>query len=81
MASGPPPGLDLTADASGTVIGPVIALLVVSTIAVVLRITSRYIAGQQLLWDDYLAVLALIFAIGTGALSILGKMAGQTVSF
>jgi ABC-type methionine transport system permease subunit len=60
-ASGPPPaGIDLNDDLRWTVIGPVIALVVLSTIAVVLRITSRRILKLQLRWDDYLILAALV---------------------
>ncbi|KAL1967165.1 hypothetical protein VTN77DRAFT_3456 [Rasamsonia byssochlamydoides] len=71
MASAPPPGIDLNDDISQTVIRPVVALLVLSITAVSLRITSRVISGQPLKWDDFFAVLAAVFACGTGALSIV----------
>jgi hypothetical protein len=56
----PPDGIDLNDDLRWTIIGPVIALVVLSTIAVVLRIMSRRILKLQLRWDDYLILAALV---------------------
>ncbi|KZF23478.1 hypothetical protein L228DRAFT_238042 [Xylona heveae TC161] len=71
MASGPPPGMDITEDFGPHVVAAVIALLVIATISVGLRFGTRFAAKQQLKWDDLLIVLALAFAFGTGILSIL----------
>ncbi|KAL1985736.1 hypothetical protein VTN96DRAFT_7484 [Rasamsonia emersonii] len=71
MAAPPPPGLNIYEDISQSVINQVVALMVLSSSAVALRITSRVTAKLTLQWDDYLAMLALVFACGTGALTII----------
>lgn len=63
MASPPPPGLNIYDDISQSVINQVVALMVLSTTAVALRITSRVAARLPLLWDDYLAMLALVSSL------------------
>lgn len=60
MASGPPPGMNLNDDRRASIIGPVIALMAISASAVAMRIASRVLAGQRLLWDDHFAVVALV---------------------
>ncbi|KAL2005210.1 hypothetical protein VTN00DRAFT_2420 [Thermoascus crustaceus] len=71
MAAPPPPGMNLDEDIRGTIIGPVVTLMTLATIFVVLRITSRLTTNLQLQWDDHLILLALIFAYGTGAITII----------
>jgi len=63
MAAPPPPGLDLDVDIRSIIIGPVVTLMVLATISVALRITSRLTSKLQLQWDDYLILLALVSSV------------------
>lgn len=60
MSSGPPPGIDLNADIKGSVISPVIALVVLSTASVVLRVVSKLTSKLRLQVDDYFIFAALV---------------------
>lgn len=60
MASGPPPGIDLSADRQWYIIGPVIALMALATTAVIVRICIRITAKLPLKIDDYLIIAALV---------------------
>ncbi|RFU25224.1 hypothetical protein B7463_g11110, partial [Scytalidium lignicola] len=70
MSSGPPPGIDLNADIRGQVIAPVIALMIIASFSVALRVVSKLTSKVSLQLDDYFIFAALIAAWGTGALSI-----------
>jgi hypothetical protein len=63
----PPPGLDLTEDLSGNVIGSVVALMAIATVAVGLRIASRVSSKAGFGWDDWLIFLSLVLESGFGA--------------
>ncbi|KAL7943622.1 hypothetical protein V8C42DRAFT_358892 [Trichoderma barbatum] len=65
MSSGPP-GIDLYADIKNTVIGPVIALMVLSATCVALRTVAKLTAHAKLQLDDYFLFAALAVAWGTG---------------
>ncbi|CAF9941740.1 hypothetical protein IMSHALPRED_002872 [Imshaugia aleurites] len=72
-ASGPPPpippailhqpGFNLYDDQGGTIVGTMIALIVLASTFVVLRMTSRCLARAGFWWDDVLMIVALLFAI------------------
>ncbi|KAH8805115.1 hypothetical protein F5884DRAFT_440581 [Xylogone sp. PMI_703] len=76
MSAGPPPGIDLYADIKGRVISPVIALMVISSASVALRLVSKYTAKADIQLDDYLIIAALVVALGTGCLTILACYEG-----
>jgi hypothetical protein len=63
----PPPGLDLTEDLSGNVIGSVVTLMAIATVAVGLRIASRLTSKAGFGWDDWLIFLSLVLESGFGA--------------
>ncbi|PGH26725.1 hypothetical protein AJ80_01671 [Polytolypa hystricis UAMH7299] len=68
-----PPGVDLSENQNVTVYGAVIALMVIGTIAVVLRVATR--TGSKdggLAVDDYLIFAALLFSWGTGISCFIG---------
>lgn len=61
MSSSAPANIDLNADIKSTIIGPVIALMVLSAAAVALRIVSKWsIQMKKLQVDDYFIVAALV---------------------
>lgn len=72
-AFGPaPPGIDLSQNQNGQIFGAVITLMVIGTIAVIMRFIARRTPNSMsLAVDDYLIVAALIFAYGTGICSLL----------
>lgn len=54
------PGFNLYADQKGRILGSMIALLVLSTTFVMLRLLSRKLSKAGFWLDDYLIVLALV---------------------
>jgi hypothetical protein len=60
MGSGPPPGINLNDDIKSTVIGPVITLLAIATVAVTLRVISKATSKVQMQSDGYLILVALV---------------------
>lgn len=64
MNSGPPPGIDLDADIRASVIGPVIALMIIATASLALRIAAKFTSKSKLQLDDYFIILALVQAHG-----------------
>ena len=60
----PPDGMNVYADQEQRVIASGIALIVLSTIFVILRFISRLIANAGLWWDDFLVLLALVLSYG-----------------
>lgn len=60
MSSGPPPGIDLNADIKASAIGPVIALAILATAAVGLRIMAKVASRTKLEIDDYFIFAALV---------------------
>ena len=56
----PPPGIDPNADIKQTIIIPIIALVILATISVVLRIVSRLTVKVAPQLDDYLIYVALV---------------------
>ena len=63
----PPPGIDLQADRGPHIISSGIALIVLPTVFVTLRIISRYLARAGFWWDDLLVVTSLILSYGPNA--------------
>ena len=63
----PPPGIDLQADRGPHIISSGIALIVLPTVFVVLRIISRYLAQAGFWWDDLLVVTSLLLSYGPNA--------------
>lgn len=61
--SGPPAGLNLHADQGGKILGTMIALIVLASTFVVLRLTSRHLARAGFWWDDVLIAVALLLAV------------------
>lgn len=64
------PGFNLYADQGPQLIRSMIALIVVSTTFVSLRLLSRKIAHAGYWWDDVLVVVALLIALATPAINI-----------
>lgn len=60
MSSGPPPGIDINADIKGSVISPVIALMVLSAVSVALRTMAKVTQNVKLQLDDYFLFAALV---------------------
>lgn len=60
MASGPPPGIDLSADIKESIVSPVIALMILSGVCVALRIVSKMQSKVYLQLDDYFILAALV---------------------
>ena len=60
-----------------------IALIPAATIAVILRLVSRRVSRMRIWWDDYMTLVALIFAIGLNVDLILATFhgLGQHVEF
>lgn len=67
MASKPPPigqpGFDLYASRQPRLVGVYVALIVIATIFVSLRLCSRRVSGAGVWWDDFLVVLAWLASI------------------
>ncbi|KAL7929769.1 hypothetical protein V8C35DRAFT_314744 [Trichoderma chlorosporum] len=76
MSSGPPPGIDINADIKGSVISPVIALMILSAICVALRTVAKLTQGAKLQLDDYFLFAALVLAWGTGIVTIIACYKG-----
>lgn len=64
------PGFNLYADQGPQLIGSMIALIILSTTFVSLRLLSRTIAHAGYWWDDILIVVALLIALAPPALNI-----------
>ncbi|KAL8673436.1 MAG: hypothetical protein Q9168_002140 [Polycauliona sp. 1 TL-2023] len=62
--SAPPPGLDMTADQGGRIIASMAALIILPTIAVAARLTSRLVAHAGFWYDDLWVVIALLMSYG-----------------
>ena len=60
----PPPGIDLQADKGPHIVSSGIALIVLPTVFVVLRLISRYLAEAGFWWDDLLVVTSLLLSYG-----------------
>ena len=60
----PPPGTDLQADKGPHIISSGIALIVLPTVFVALRLISRYLAQAGFWWDDLLVVTSLMLSYG-----------------
>ena len=60
----PPPGIDLQADKGPHIISSGIALIVLPTVFVALRLISRYLAQAGFWWDDLLVVTSLLLSYG-----------------
>ncbi|KAL0256048.1 hypothetical protein SLS55_008437 [Diplodia seriata] len=62
----PPPGVDLSDDQSGTVLAPIVIVLVLAIVAVALRFTTRHVVeAQRMAADDVFIIFALLFGFGT----------------
>lgn len=67
-----PPGVNLAENQNGQIFGAVITLMVIGTVAVIMRFVARSTSNNiSLASDDYLIVAALLFAYGTGICSLL----------
>ncbi|KAL9047561.1 MAG: hypothetical protein Q9206_006665 [Seirophora lacunosa] len=62
------PGFDLYANQQGRIIASSVAFIVLTTAFVSLRLLSRRLSRAGLWWDDYLAVIAMVFCIVTCSL-------------
>lgn len=60
MASGPPPGIDLSVDIKESIISPVIALMVLSGVCVALRIVSKVQSKVNLQLEDYFILASVV---------------------
>ncbi|KAL8904400.1 MAG: hypothetical protein Q9207_003296 [Kuettlingeria erythrocarpa] len=63
---GPPmgePGFDLYANQQGRIIATSVALIVLTTAFVSLRLLSRRLSRAGFWWDDFYAVIALVFCV------------------
>jgi hypothetical protein len=62
-----PPGLDLTQNQTGNLLGAVIPVAVFGTTAVILRLVvpMKTNGARKLAVDDYLIIAALLFSWGT----------------
>ncbi|KAL8955608.1 MAG: hypothetical protein Q9193_006603 [Seirophora villosa] len=65
------PGFDLEANQQGRIIASGVAFIVLTTAFVSLRLLSRRLSRARLWWDDYLAVIALVFCIVTCSLGFI----------
>ncbi|CAL8584661.1 hypothetical protein XPA_010249 [Xanthoria parietina] len=63
-ASIPPPGLDLSADQGGRIVASMTALIILPTLAVLARLTSRQLAHAGFWYDDLWVVIALCLSYG-----------------
>ncbi|ETI24669.1 hypothetical protein G647_04038 [Cladophialophora carrionii CBS 160.54] len=68
-----PPGVDLSETHNAAVVEAVVSLMVIGTVAVVLRFVSQFLRdGRKFLsWDDYLIIPALVLAHGTAICSLV----------
>ncbi|KAL4810607.1 hypothetical protein BDV18DRAFT_155220 [Aspergillus unguis] len=71
MASQAPPGIDLTEDKRSNVLGAVLTVLVLATIAVGLRAKARALSNAPFWWDDWVLGLSLLFAYVNAVITIL----------
>ncbi|KAI4268121.1 MAG: hypothetical protein L6R38_007957 [Xanthoria sp. 2 TBL-2021] len=60
----PPPGVDLSADQGGRIVASMAALIVLPTLAVLARLTSRQLAHAGFWYDDLWVVIALSLSYG-----------------
>lgn len=62
-----PPGVDLTKNQAGNLLGAVIPVALLGTTAVVLRLAApmKTQESRKLAVDDYLIIVALLFSWGT----------------
>ncbi|KAL1642573.1 hypothetical protein SLS58_005342 [Diplodia intermedia] len=59
----PPPGVDLSEDQSGTVLAPIVIVLVLAIVAVALRLTTRHVVeAQRMAADDVVYAAAQVYA-------------------
>ncbi|KAI4188042.1 MAG: hypothetical protein L6R41_002419 [Letrouitia leprolyta] len=65
------PGFDLYANQKGRIIAASAALIVLTTVFVLLRLLSRRLSRVGLWWDDLLVVIALAFCIVTCSLNFI----------
>ncbi|KAI1398983.1 hypothetical protein F4819DRAFT_466757 [Hypoxylon fuscum] len=72
----PPPGTDLTENQQAADNAAAIICAVIATISLVLRLYARTFQRFDMLADDWLMLIALIFVYGTCAITILGGMYG-----
>lgn len=56
----PPAGIDLSENIKSRVIGTDVALLIVATIAVGLRVISRFVSKAPFWWDDWVLGVSLV---------------------
>ncbi|MCJ1408687.1 hypothetical protein MMC19_002762 [Ptychographa xylographoides] len=70
------PGLDITANQSPRIIGVSVTLIVIATVAVVLRFVSRLVSKAGLWWDDWMIVAALVVSWGACILMIISTNFG-----
>ncbi|KAL8996332.1 MAG: hypothetical protein Q9169_004132 [Polycauliona sp. 2 TL-2023] len=63
-ANVPPPGVDLSADQGGRIIASMAALIILPTIAVIARLTSRMVAHAGFWYDDLWVVISLFLSYG-----------------
>ncbi|KAL8955815.1 MAG: hypothetical protein Q9193_006462 [Seirophora villosa] len=60
----PPPGLDLTEDKAEHIVASMIVLIIIPTIAVFVRLLSRYLAHAGFWHDDLWVVISLLLSYG-----------------
>ncbi|KXX81290.1 hypothetical protein MMYC01_201937 [Madurella mycetomatis] len=67
-----PPGVDLTENQNGDIIGSVVGIMVLGIAAVVLRMFTRLMkSGPGLAIDDYVIVFAAVMGIGTAVCCLI----------
>lgn len=60
-----PPGIDLSKTQNGSIVRAVVSLMVIGTLAVILRLASRVMSKKRkLAIDDYLIVVGLVSDFG-----------------
>ncbi|KAJ5162534.1 hypothetical protein N7492_007926 [Penicillium capsulatum] len=72
-----PPGVDLSEDQNGQMIGGVVTLMVLGLLSVALRMYARLKTKMGFAVDDYLIFAGLFFAFGTGIVVLISLNHGN----